>query len=1355
MDLEDKSLFVGRQKGGDSHDYTPIYTVVTAVLSPDMVDKLPPRRREFLQKLQTDTGVSINLHKGGGTYEVEGSLAQLQQVHDILSELVSNQEPPQARLKQTNIPNGLPTEGVRDASGTRPIVAREVPDKPATNGTPNSKVSPSGKPRGEKVERHRSRNSEDDDGFEIIGEAEQEEARGHHHQPAVRPKVRHQRPMAAQFDNHDSSEKRSGANEKSVHERHDEDGSDLSSDDEDVMALDQDTFNYLYHAYQDKLQDIRRQYRVKFRSKSNETDMLKFKVIPKDPTTSLDQLNTAKDAFIALYQSVFPNLVQEVMELAYDPALAQQVKTAIDKTRKDHPDVYVQVENNNHRFAFIGEQVQVIEAKSQFRQLSGVMSGLVRQVGRHHTLGGHIIVPTNLQDEIREEVTRNLGDKVPEGYPYAEEIELQERKTAGASEPVGNRGVRFKQQSDRYVFRTKEGITVSMYQGDLTQEKVTAIVNAANGYLAHAAGIAAAIQEQAGPSLEEECRKYISKHGPLYETQVMHSSAGDLPCHYVIHAVGPKWRDYSNKTECASALRVTFLNCLDYANEKLHATTIAVPAISTGIFGVPNEVCAKAVYDAVRDFSKSQSQLGSLGEVRLVNAELDMVHVLRQVFEISMSQEEEEEEECESPSSGSAFIRISKTTEEVLAATSPRAARRGQDVGEVEEEDTEVAQITEMAPEEGEEGEPEVEPLEDIQMIAGKPKLLHSISDPQGYGASGGRKRKQDKSDIIFTSITSDRPTTDPDPTLDQESAPPCSDDQIAAAEVPGTDEDDPDKRPVQFTTKPPPEEGAMSEKEKVIKDLLDNFDKLTDTERGLLDQLLTETDPRSGQSHGVHKPRVRSRSLDRPPKQPPGSGDKEASRTRSPLRSQKAGNTTSSQHERSTRDRGKPKDNCLLCNTTEQLRTVPFCKVGHKYCLQCKVKYYSRLRTCPHKDCHEPITPDFRNAPKSASNDTENIQFTSTTQASADPTKGPSAERIHFPSDVDHNPPSQEPTYGTLYPLHESSVPSEQPTNTQSTAGSSSSTKSTSDGRRRSSDSTLRHDFEPEEQSRSGYVPESKIHHRSTHTADPLSFSPRRRVSDSGASSTDPESTSSPRVRSTYSFGERASRQHSQSKKKQRGLIVKSLAEDIDDVGLDSGHSQQRRDSDTHKGRDSENCSICMSTFMNPKTLPSCGHVFCTPCIDRAMQIKPVCPICGEVYGTTWGSQPEGTMEWKVDPHLPLPGYERHGTIVVMYDFPDGIQTSNQPNPGRRYYGCHRRAYLPNTAEGQEVCRLLHKAFQAKLLFTVGQSVTTGMDNCVIWNDIHHKTNTHGGPTNQGYPDPDYLRRVKDELAVKGITTL
>ena len=54
--------------------------------------------------------------------------------------------------------------------------------------------------------------------------------------------------------------------------------------------------------------------------------------------------------------------------------------------------------------------------------------------------------------------------------------------------------------------------------------------------------------------------------------------------------------------------------------------------------------------------------------------------------------------------------------------------------------------------------------------------------------------------------------------------------------------------------------------------------------------------------------------------------------------------------------------------------------------------------------------------------------------------------------------------------------------------------------------------------------------------------------------------------------------------------------------------------------------------------------------------------------------------------------------------------------------------AYLPNNIEGQEVFRLLEKAFKARLLFTIGQSVTTGEENTVIWNDIHHKTRRTGG---------------------------
>ena len=65
----------------------------------------------------------------------------------------------------------------------------------------------------------------------------------------------------------------------------------------------------------------------------------------------------------------------------------------------------------------------------------------------------------------------------------------------------------------------------------------------------------------------------------------------------------------------------------------------------------------------------------------------------------------------------------------------------------------------------------------------------------------------------------------------------------------------------------------------------------------------------------------------------------------------------------------------------------------------------------------------------------------------------------------------------------------------------------------------------------------------------------------------------------------------------------------------------------------------------------------------------------------------------------------------------------------GRHYTGTTRTAYLPNNQEGQHVLQLLKKAFKARLLFTVGTSVTSGTKNTIVWNDVHHKTTTYEGP--------------------------
>ena len=187
-------------------------------------------------------------------------------------------------------------------------------------------------------------------------------------------------------------------------------------------------------------------------------------------------------------------------------------------------------------------------------------------------------------------------------------------------------------------------------------------------------------------------------------------------------------------------------------------------------------------------------------------------------------------------------------------------------------------------------------------------------------------------------------------------------------------------------------------------------------------------------------------------------------------------------------------------------------------------------------------------------------------------------------------------------------------------------------------------------------------------------------------------------------------------------------------------------------KDVDKKECSICLSDITNKKTLDKCGHSFCADCINEAFKHTKKCPLCFMVYGTLKGNQPEGNM-FDSFRSTSLPGFRSCGTITISYRFPSGIQGPNHPNPGKPYIGTDRNAYLPDNKEGRKVLELLKKAFNQKLTFTIGRSATTGMDDCVTWNDIHHKTSTTGGSTRFGYPDPTYLKRVQEELAAKGIT--
>jgi len=168
---------------------------------------------------------------------------------------------------------------------------------------------------------------------------------------------------------------------------------------------------------------------------------------------------------------------------------------------------------------------------------------------------------------------------------------------------------------------------------------------------------------------------------------------------------------------------------------------------------------------------------------------------------------------------------------------------------------------------------------------------------------------------------------------------------------------------------------------------------------------------------------------------------------------------------------------------------------------------------------------------------------------------------------------------------------------------------------------------------------------------------------------------------------------------------------------------------------------------------LSECPHMFHEECINLAFKTKAQCPNCMRWYSAAEGNQPLGsTMNVRVVQGN-VPGHpDANSYYEIAYHVPSGVQTSEHLRPGKSYTGTNRVAYLPNNREGTLVLKLLQKAFAQRLIFSVGDSVTSGAKNVAIWNGIHHKTNLTGGAQYYGYPDDSYLSRVQEELASLGI---